>query len=400
MTKIQTRLRSRVFITALGIVAAASLPAAYAAPTTAQRVCINKANGAALVKSECTTLELTFSEQSYSVGRDRIVHVGTKGAKYKSVTAALIAVQRLRPSATSPVVVRIGPGTFTLSDPTIIPSDVTVEGAGREATTLNTSPTHGLLLESNTTLRKITVKGALNVDAGAVINKPQAGGSVTLEDLGVTVSGTFWNQRAIYLTDATSTIRNVRITGPANSAGGCGIELSQGSATIENSTIDLAGITTGISINNAGDVTVRNTTINLNTLRSGEQATGILVGGITTKLFVDGLKLKADGSLGQISTGVYVSGSVGEALIVNSSLDTIGATAGTVEAGDGGAAQVLNSRLTASGTNPPVGAVGASTVKVAGTLLSGGAPFLDSGGTVTCAGVYDENFAFSASSCP
>ena len=86
--------------------------------------------------------------------------------------------------------------------------------------------------------------------------------------------------------------------------------------------------------------------------------------------------------------------------IVNSSLETIGTTACTVEAAAGGAAQVLNSRLIASGTNPPIGAVGAATIMVAGTLLSGGAPFLGTGGAVTCAGVYDENFVFSASSCP
>jgi hypothetical protein len=192
----------------------------------------------------------------------------------------------------------------------------------------------------------------------------------------------------------------VRITGPANSAGGTGITALGGTVKVENCEIDLAGITTGLSINSASEVTVRSTTITLSALRSAEQATGISVGGATTKFFGEGLKIKVDTTLGGANNAVYVSGIVNDVTILNSSLDSIGATAGTIEVAGGGTAQVLNSKLTASGTNPPAGAIEASALKIAGTLLSGGSAFVDGGATVTCAGVYDENFVFSASSCP
>jgi hypothetical protein len=38
------------------------------------------------------------------------------------------------------------------------------------------------------------------------------------------------------------------------------------------------------------------------------------------------------------------------------------------------------------------------TTRIGASQLSGGA--ITGGGTVTCAGVYDENYAFSASTCP
>jgi hypothetical protein len=55
---------------------------------------------------------------------------------------------------------------------------------------------------------------------------------------------------------------------------------------------------------------------------------------------------------------------------------------------------VVNNSQIIGGTNTIINS--ASTVRVGGSQLSGGPVF----GTVTCAGVYDENYAFYASTCP
>jgi hypothetical protein len=40
------------------------------------------------------------------------------------------------------------------------------------------------------------------------------------------------------------------------------------------------------------------------------------------------------------------------------------------------------------------------TTRVGASLLDGGAVYNPGGGTLTCAGMYDENYVFCASTCP
>ena len=62
---------------------------------------------------------------------------------------------------------------------------------------------------------------------------------------------------------------------------------------------------------------------------------------------------------------------------------------------NGGTIRIDNSRLSATGGEPIV-TTGATSARVGASRLDGGSV----SGTVTCAGVYDENYAFFASTCP
>lgn len=62
---------------------------------------------------------------------------------------------------------------------------------------------------------------------------------------------------------------------------------------------------------------------------------------------------------------------------------------------NGGTIRIDNSRLSATGGEPIVN-TGSTSARVGASRLDGGSV----SGTVTCAGVYDENYAFFASTCP
>jgi hypothetical protein len=94
-------------------------------------VCVAQKDGAITVKSKCTKRETRLSESSYSEGRTTILNVAPKGAKFTSLSAALNAAISLSPTASNPVLVKIGPGKFSEGDFLSVPSFVTVEGAGR-----------------------------------------------------------------------------------------------------------------------------------------------------------------------------------------------------------------------------------------------------------------------------
>ena len=99
-----------------------------------------------------------------------------------------------------------------------------------------------------------------------------------------------------------------------------------------------------------------------------------------------------------------------------SSISVTSSTAYGIYAGDALTTDVLNSKIRAAGTSSSVGiyspytnsfsvkgseiagataSVDDSSANVAGTMLDGGAA-----NAAACAGVYDENFTFYASTCP
>lgn len=392
----------RAIIQSISLSMLAALPPgeAVAAPATALKVCVQKSSGATVARATCKSSELTFSEASYSAGRDTILYVAKKGAKYKSINAALASIPSSLPTATSPIVVKVGPGTFTLTEALLIPSYVTLEGAGPEATTINTPTNGGILLRSNSALKKVNINSRITQEGLIVAGIEVNSSNVAVEDVSIMLSSALSIQIGIGMDGGGCILRRVKITSPALSVGGTGISSNGSSNTIDDAEITLYGDATGISINNSPNINLHNIRTTIQAVQGGQDPTGINVGGATTKFYGNGLKVKVDCSIGNICNALYVSGPVDDVVVMNSSLESVGATAGTAAAGNGGTAQILHSKLSASGTNPPVGALAASTVKVAATQLSGGSAFIDGGSTITCAGVIDENYAFSASSCP
>lgn len=383
----------------LGLLATLPLGEAVAAPATALKVCTHKSTGATVARATCKASELPFSEQSYSAGRGSIIYVAKKGAKYKSINAALSSISPA-PTAASPIVIKVGPGTFSLSEATILLPYVILEGAGPEATTINIPSSGTISLRSNSALKKVKVKSLITNEGSTVIQSETNSTNVVFEDLSIVLSSSLSIHTGITIGGSSSVARRIKISNPALSLGGTGISNTGSLNTIDDAEITLYGGATGIAISNSPSIDLHNVRITVEAIQGAQTTTGIIAGGATTKLYGTGLKVKADCSLGTVCNALYISGAVDDAVIMNSLLESEGATVGTAAAVDGGTLQVVNSKLIASVGAPPVGSLNASTVKLAGTQLAGSSIYIDGASTITCAGVYDETYTFSASSCP
>jgi len=71
---------------------------------------------------------------------------------------------------------------------------------------------------------------------------------------------------------------------------------------------------------------------------------------------------------------------------------------GLYNSASGGAYTVLVNNSQITGSTNAIRNDAEFTTRIGASQLFGGA--VTGGGTVTCAGVYDENYAFSASTCP
>ncbi len=149
-------------------------------------------------------------------------------------------------------------------------------------------------------------------------------------------------------------------------------------AVVENSTIavNASGTTLGLIgiANDSGDLTLKNSTV---TTWGGERGYAL------------------ENSMNGATTAVYVFNSVlsstGASIETRGIKNVSGSTTDTYDV------YVNNSNIT--GENSTIQSDTEFTVLVGSTWLSGGGVFTG-GGTVTCAGVYDENYTFYASSCP
>jgi len=72
---------------------------------------------------------------------------------------------------------------------------------------------------------------------------------------------------------------------------------------------------------------------------------------------------------------------------------------GYVYADGTGQLKLHNAVVVTTGSNPTLGTFDTGILSMGGGQLSGNS-VIASGGTLTCAGVYNESFTFSASSCP
>jgi hypothetical protein len=189
--------------------------------------------------------------------------VAKKGAKYKTVRDALISLEAAGASAESPLVVRVGPGTFILPDSIIVPPYVTLEGTGQEATIIQTPSGGGVGLNSNATLRRLKVKSAITEDGRIVVQGMTGASNVVIEDVAVELSGAYSNQVAVYILGDNSTVKRVSITSPTNSAGGTGIAVEGDAVVIDDVEMSIFGASTGLSLINGSSVTARNLRISL-----------------------------------------------------------------------------------------------------------------------------------------
>lgn len=271
-----------------------------------------------------------------------VVIVAKSGGDFTTIQAALDSISDA--TDTNRYLVWVAPGVYT--ERITLKPYVSVQGAGIEATRLTFS--------GSAAANTATVIGANNAEIR----------DLTIESHIASETETYAIGMYNYL--ASPRVENVRIvvngTGPASHVA-TGILSNLAAPSVTRSTITVSGGTssnTGISTTNANAV-YSDLTITV----SGPTSRGIY----NTQSSVTLRNVSVDGGLygiwNTLSSGSYTT-------------------------------LVYNSQVTGS-TNTVYTSSTSITVRIGASSLSGGPTV---GGTMTCAGVYDENFAFSASTCP
>ncbi len=122
---------------------------------------------------------------------------------------------------------------------------------------------------------------------------------------------------------------------------------------------------------------------------------GVFIDGGTATLSQATISASGPSGGGNFSNGVFVSDG-GVATLSEVTVSASGGGDGSRGLGNSGEAEVRNSRL--EGGNNTIVTSSGDTTRVGASQLAGGP--VGGSGTTTCAGVYDENYAFSASACP
>jgi len=373
--------------------------AASAAPAKNPIVCVAKKNGSIEVKSKCTKSESRLAESGYSEGRTTILNVAAKGAKFSSITSALGAAKTINPSATNPVLIKLAPGRYTVEDPLTIPSFITLEGAGTGTSIVSVKGTGLLAPESSSIIRRMTIEVTGQIEAATPLFIQDAASDVRIEDVDFTNSTAGPLLQFILSRGTNVLLQRLTFRCLPPSSGASGIAVPAGSASIAQVRMNLAGNVTGVSAFGGTTVTVRDSTVNVAKIGNLDSALGIRATNSGTTLELDNVNVTA---LGDGGFGIIALWSTdGPRLIArNSSFSTTGTTYGTGQVDESGTLEILSSDIKAEGANPPAGAFSGGSLSIGGSRLSGGSVVTQTGGTARCAAVYDEDFVFSASTCP
>jgi hypothetical protein len=376
-----------------------------------------------------------------------------------SGTALLAAVAALpAASENAPLLVKLEPGVYDLGAGQLtLPEWVDLEGSGRDATTI-TGATCGanlsgstLVIAGRSEVRELTVENtcatinvgiAIYANAGAritgahAVSAGDAGNSMGIIVVGapVTVSDTIvtvLDGASDYYADGISTnspsgvitLENVDILGSGNFDTMNGI-YAWGNAklTLRNVSVSLTGSSTtvrGLYVYDAARIDARDLVVEASTTGgvAGQNAVFIQPPSgaevVLKDLWVRGLNnvayaVWAEGGGSWSIDGADVmapeAGMVAAARFAGGGTFIISGS--TMRGGDSGLLAYIEGsntvivEVTNSVVQGPVNAawtnVPSPTVRIGGSMLSGGPV----SGNFTCAGVWNENFAFSASGCP
>jgi hypothetical protein len=315
-------------------------------------------------------------------------------------TALLAALSGITDaSQDNPYLLKIEPGTYDLGNsPLVMKQWVYIEGSGEDAT-------------------KIRRSGSPNFDTGTVVASNKSGlGSLTVENTGGAARATaIWNEGATSFRLAHVTARasggntNVAVDTLNASPQITDVEAvaSGGSGTTNyglynnnsSPTIDYASATVSGGDYNCA-VCNRNSSSPEMVAVAATASGGSLNNGVSNNVSSSPImtQIRAFALNGSNNYGVQNSGS--SPVISNSSIRSSGGPDNRALTNANGVVQVDGSRLIAPPASPTVFSSGSATTKVGATLLDGG-PITNIGSNpVTCAGVYDENYTFFASTCP
>jgi pectin methylesterase-like acyl-CoA thioesterase len=309
--------------------------------------------GAALNNSGTLTCSASYDGNNKRLGTQctrntKVAIIGLTDGDYTSITAALndTATWCGTPSATNKCLVRVQPGTY--SERVTMSPYVDIEGAGEDVTKItftgsNPDNTGTIVGANNAELRFLSVENTGGNSYAVGIYNPAA--SPSLLHIVVTASGAGTTNYGVYNNHSSPNMTNVTATASGGATYNIGVY------NYESSSPSMTNVTATAS---GGASSTNYAVINHNS--SPRLVTSIL---------------SASGGSANYGVDSRVSSTV------------------TIDA----------SKITVPITGTTILQSASVTTRVGASQLSGG-PASNGGGTLSCAGVYDENYTFFPSSCP
>ncbi|MGH2677575.1 MAG: hypothetical protein ACRDHB_04350, partial [Actinomycetota bacterium] len=276
---------------------------------------------------------------------DNVVTVSSSGGDFTSIQAAVDSVTDA--SGSNPYLVLVGPGTYT--GQVTLTSGVSLQGSGRLATV-------------------VTAPGAQDCSSAYTI---KSGTLSTVSDLFVVNSGGAECAIGILNSSAASSFRDLTINVDGGTTTMVGLRHTFGSTiALEDMLISVGGTANGMAmgIEQIG-ASVLLMNLDIRAFSSQNKAIGV----------------RNEGS-SLVARDSVIRG-------ISSPSDTIG-----ILNENASSDQVLVHHSVVFGVTDTISNGPSYVTRVASSQLDGGDP--TNSGTLVCAGVYDENFTFSASTCP
>lgn len=345
-------------------------------------------------------LDLSGVQKKYG----KVAVVALSGGDYSDPVTALAGSGTWckDPSAATPCLLKIMPGVYTVPSAVVMRPYIDIEGSGEKVTKITSA------LSSPTPIITVaTVIGADNAEIRFLTVENTSTGYSTVAILNLSASPSILHVSAIsngaialnyaIRSESASSLTLTNVTASATGGASSNIAISNGSsaATMTNVTAYASGaINDNTGISNSGD-SPNMTNVKV-TAKGGANCYGVQ--NMSTAATMTNVNVTASG--GTQNIGVYCYQAYPTMTNV-----TITASGGTNNVGvsNSGFSDSLtgivkiNHSVIKGATNTIINAVGGTTL-VGNSQLDGGTVAND--GIVKCAGVYDENYDFFASTCP
>ncbi len=328
----------------------------------------------------------------------KVAIVATSGGNYDSPDFAMsgYGIWCGTPSPTNPCLLKIMPGVYTVFLPVVMQPYIDIEGSGEKTTKITGAINSNALIPdvgtvqgaSNAELRFLTVENTGVGTTTAILNSSASPSILHVTAIvsgGANVFGITNNSSSTIMTNVTATasgvnfsygvfnlnsasiMTNITATGSGGAGSGYGVFNQSSSPIMTNVTASASGATT----DNYG-----------------------VFNAISSSPTMSNMTATASGGTG-INYGVYNHSSSATMTNVTAIASGGGASIG-VNSVNSGTVKINHSVI--KGTTNTINNGTLVTTFVGSSQLDGGA--VSNSGTLTCAGVYDENFAFYASTCP
>ena len=321
-----------------------------------------------------------------------VLVVTTSGGHYNSITAALNSITDNSP--TNHYLIFVAPGTYT--ETVTMKQYVDIEGAGELTTKItqvgSPSPSTGTVVGANNAeLRFLTVENTGgNFDAIAIYSISV---SPRLTNVTASASGGTISTIGVYNFNPSSPTMTKVIATASGGIETYGVYNGSSSPTMTNVTATASGGTSNYGVhNNSSSPTMTNVTA---TASGGTDNYGVY-NGYSSSSMMTNVTATASGGTNNYGVSNYASSPTIQFGVISGSGGTN--NNGIVSTASSGASIVTVNNSQVKGSSITVSNGSNVTTLIGASQLSGGA--VTNGGTLTCAGVYDEAYVFYASTCP